>query len=109
MERKEKKVRSMNDLRKRLKERVSRALNQSKEVRDEIRILGNDPAMVEEVDHAERFIEALIAELERIGKRVQSEAALDPECLAGRHDDCQKSAQASYCTCIGHEPKNKEN
>lgn len=99
----------MNDLRQSLKERISRAINQSKELQEQIWILGTYPALLEEVDHAERFIGALIRELDRIGKRVESEAALYPECRDGRHDACPKMAQASYCSCICHEPKNREN
>lgn len=99
----------MNDLRQKLKERISRAISQSKELQEDIRILGSYPPLPEEVDHAERFIEALIRELERIGKRVESRSVLYPECRDGRHDGCPILAQASYCSCICHEPKIMEN
>ncbi len=99
----------MNDLRQKLKERISRAIGLSKELQEEIRSLGAYPPLPEEVDHAERFIEALIMELERIGKHVQTAAALYPECRDGRHDGCPKLAQASYCACLCHEPKILEN
>lgn len=99
----------MNDLRQKMNERISRAISQSKELQKEIRNLKAYPPLPEEVDHAERFIEALIRELERIGKRVQSGAALYPECREGRHDGCPILARASYCACLCHEPKVLEN
>jgi FtsZ-binding cell division protein ZapB len=99
----------MSDLRQKLKERISRAIRQSRELQGEIRNLKAYPPLPEEVDHAERFIEALIRELERIGKYVQTGAALYPECRDGRHDGCPKLAQASYCACLCHEPKIMEN
>ena len=100
---------SVSDLREKLKERIFRAISRSREVQEEIRSLGAYPPLPEEVDHAERFIEALIMELERIGRHVQAAAALYPECRDGRHDGCPGLAQASYCCCLCHEPKIMEN
>jgi hypothetical protein len=99
----------MSDLKQKMKERISRAIKQSREVQEEIRSLGAYPPLPQEVDHAERFIQALIVALERIGRFVQAAAVLYPECRGGRHDGCPILARASYCACLCHEPKVLEN
>ncbi|MFY9268998.1 MAG: hypothetical protein WAO55_04530 [Candidatus Manganitrophaceae bacterium] len=71
--------------------------------------MGAYPSLPEEVDHAELFIEALIVGLERIGKQIQTAAALYPECREDRHDGCPILAHAFYCACLCHEPKILEN
>lgn len=99
----------MSDLKQKMKERISRAIRQSRNVQEELQSLGAYPPLPQEVEHAERFIEALIMELERIGRHVQAAAALYPECRDGRHDGCPILARASYCACLCHEPKVLEN